>query len=511
MFSADVAWTSTADPASKRKPTSPAPTARKPDRAVTQSGRSDGSSPRKGSSRLFKWGRSKHEASATTASGALGTTDYQAVESSIAELPEQRSIVELPEPGPTIAELPEHGSARTPRRAAPPAAFYAPAYPKQPGIAHVLPQGQYQGISWTGSLGPSPMPTESEKPPSPEKPRTLPVELPAETPSHLSRKLPAGYAFEPLHALIRRMDKSSAETKLKRLREEWLEPLDAVSCRVIELEKSLWALTELRKQRRAASDMTPTSRGPVVVEAVPRRSVPTLNIASTAAELHHLAAMQPESPLTHAGPPPEPSPYALPASVTVLGPPPPTRPYALALPDAAFDRVNAPALATALTPPDIKAVLRECRRLLRRGGLLQIEWVDPMPVAAGERATAWAEANLLLRLESAFRCTRPAALLPLWVSEAGLELLQVPGDAAEGGSSPAWRVERILRVAVDEATASVEEKLEAEVGRRLVRRHFEGPGLDHGGTWLWEEEAARRECVEYGTAFRFVTMFAVRP
>lgn len=122
--------------------------------------------------------------------------------------------------------------------------------------------------------------------------------------------------------------------------------------------------------------------------------------------------------------------------------------------------------------------------------------VDPAPCANSEvgPATAqWIKSELLLALESRFQCTRPVALVPVRAREAGLEVL---GGGGEG--------EFRFRVCVPDG-AAVEDKLEMELGRELLRSQYA-----FVTSWVWDVEECRVECLERGTRFRVVRMFAVK-
>ena len=102
----------------------------------------------------------------------------------------------------------------------------------------------------------------------------------------------------------------------------------------------------------------------------------------------------------------------------------------------------------------------ECHRVLAVRGLIELRLVDPAPRDVGPASARWVESELLVSLESEFRCTRPAVMVPVWAREAGLELAEGSGfDFHE------------FRVCVGE-DATVEERLEAEVGRSLLQSQY---------------------------------------
>ncbi len=155
-----------------------------------------------------------------------------------------------------------------------------------------------------------------------------------------------------------------------------------------------------------------------------------------------------------------------------------------------------PSVMGAFSSPQLKALLRECHRVLAVRGLLEIRLVDPKPRDAGPAVAKWFEEELLVVLEGEFRCTRPAMMVPVWASEAGLEYMDLAG--AGGGC------DLQLRVCVEDR-ASVEERLEVELCRSLLRSQY--PFVR---TWLWEIHECRVECLGLRTRFQVMTIFALK-
>jgi hypothetical protein len=122
--------------------------------------------------------------------------------------------------------------------------------------------------------------------------------------------------------------------------------------------------------------------------------------------------------------------------------------------------------------------------------MLEMRVVDPTPVDMGPNTARWVESELLVGLESDFKCTRPAVMVPVWAREAGLELMEGDGFGFHE-----------FRACVGEG-ATAEERLSVEVGRMLARCQF--PSVK---TWFWEIETCRAECLDRATRFRVTTVF----
>jgi hypothetical protein len=318
-----------------------------------------------------------------------------------------------------------------------------------------------------------------------------------------------GQASGHVHSLIRRMTSASVATRLSRLSEEWVEPLEAQSRLEIEFEKELWLLTELLLGGAMAS-VAPalTSLGQVLPVPAVKRAVRILDVASRPADVHQLAALQPGARIAHLSASAA-TPYPLPSNVAGL-PIPAGDLFSLALGDGSFDHVRAaPAAAGGFTPPQLKAFMHESHRVLAVRGLLEFRFIDPHPVDAGPNTSRWIDSSLLLVLESTFRCVRPAALIPLWAQEAGFELLccRRGGDGdVESVSSQATVTDiREMVVCVDEESATVDERLEAELCKSLLRNQY--PSVRD---WVWEVQDCRDECIGRKTKLRAVTLFGFK-
>ncbi|KAK0716008.1 hypothetical protein B0H67DRAFT_610660 [Lasiosphaeris hirsuta] len=318
------------------------------------------------------------------------------------------------------------------------------------------------------------------------------------------------------------MARASASTRWSRTREEWTEPLDAGSRQEIHLEKDLWLVSELLLRDTALTAPPPVPVRTLLDPTFPTRAVQLssgriLDVASRPAELYHLALLQPAARIAHLVPA-----AAAAAAVSVadggggtgswttnllplphnvaslsLMPTQGSQGVAFPLGDASFEHVRAtPAAVGAFSSPQLRALLRECHRVLAVRGLLEIRLVDPKPRDAGPAVARWVEAELLVALESEFRCTRPAVMVPVWACEAGLECMHL-GEGNQGGVHE-------FRVCVEDGAAA-EEQLEAELCRWLLRSQY--PFVR---TWLWEIHECRVECLELTTRFGVMSLFGLK-
>lgn len=309
--------------------------------------------------------------------------------------------------------------------------------------------------------------------------------------------------IDALGILVRRMASASPATRLHRATESWPGPLTDRDRDDIALEQSLWLLAELRSLDAATLSVpqaTPSSSidppRPVRAIDIQRPDTPfILDVCSSYADLIQLAALQPGADIRHIAATETVSPLPLlgplpknVASVPLLMSPSEVPEFLLVGSTFHHARVT-PAGIGSLSAPQLRELLQECYRVLVVGGTLEITVVDPTPVDVGPALAKWVDEELLLGLEARFRCTRPAALVPLGVRGAGLEMV-------EGGEAC------YLPLCVDQE-ASAEERLKAELGRWLLRSQY--PFVEQ---WFWEVDKYMNECVRRGTKLKVVTMFA---
>jgi len=318
------------------------------------------------------------------------------------------------------------------------------------------------------------------------------------------------------------MTSASATTRLNRATEDWPGPLDAADRDQINLEKQLWLLTELHLRDTSISPpffSTSTSLENIAIRATQRPGpIHILDICSRKADLFHLAALQqPAARIAHLHLtksnsnsnsvdntslhllPPNVASIALSANIENI--------LSLPLGDVSFEHVRiTPSAIGSFSSPQLRALLMECHRVLAVRGYLEVRLVDPSPpcattsnvgVACGPATTKWIESELLLALESRFQCTRPVALIPVWARDVGLEVLT--GESGSGREH-----EFTFRVCVPEG-ATVEDKLEMELGRELLRAQY--PFVTK---WVWDVDECQTECLERGTRFRVVSVFAIK-
>lgn len=126
---------------------------------------------------------------------------------------------------------------------------------------------------------------------------------------------------------------------------------------------------------------------------------------------------------------------------------------------------------------------------------------------------------MLLNLEAGFRCSRPLALLPTWVRQAGfIPLPSTVHDFVPPGSVKRNGVVRCLRLPAATAASSPSEKTQivAEVGSLLARALWKDTwgsyvaDDEEGEKWWWDAEFLLEECEQFKTVWEVGTLVVVK-
>ena len=198
-----------------------------------------------------------------------------------------------------------------------------------------------------------------------------------------------------------------------------------------------------------------------------------------------------------------------------------TLPYA----PSTFTAITCLRLPMLLPSSSIPSMLSECHRVLNSSGTLQLTIMDPSPIAStlGPKMRAWMEDQLLLRLETQFRCLKPAKLMPIWLEEAGFRVAtQQEGDGSTVRITEAMIKTSPIRTGFSFRAigrgeggfrgASKEkdqfDMLASTVGRMLWKEIY-GPFVV-GKSWWWEDEEIVDEAYNMGTKWDVTIIEAIK-
>ncbi|KAB5563408.1 hypothetical protein GE09DRAFT_781453 [Coniochaeta sp. 2T2.1] len=149
-----------------------------------------------------------------------------------------------------------------------------------------------------------------------------------------------------------------------------------------------------------------------------KRATKILALFESEATASYLAAVRPESSITHLAPSPL-SAMLFPNVRPLVSPI--VSNTSLSVAPNYFSHVYCLPLPSIMASQDIPGLLRNVYTCLLPGGILHLILIDPAPATSslGPRMRQWMENNLLLNLERQFRCTNPRRLVPLWLADVG--------------------------------------------------------------------------------------------
>ncbi|KAK4453141.1 hypothetical protein QBC34DRAFT_217652 [Podospora aff. communis PSN243] len=289
---------------------------------------------------------------------------------------------------------------------------------------------------------------------------------------------------------IARMAAASAEIVTVRLNENWGNSTDASFYRELEMEKKRWMLSALHNMQMytegANADHVAKDSG---------EGKKMLALFESQATASYLAASYPEAQFTHISPQPLstvlfPNVKALPLAISGL----------LPLATNRYSKVFCLCLPSMMPSQEIPRLLRTVHRCLTPKGILHLTVIDPSPAtqSLGPKMRHWLDQNLILNLESQFRCISPSRLLPAWLADARLR--------ANGSVISRVKCELVCKTGQDGASA--EAQLRSTVGRKLWQEVW--GSFVHGTTWWWDDPECIAECIELGTHFEYSLIEAVK-
>jgi hypothetical protein len=179
----------------------------------------------------------------------------------------------------------------------------------------------------------------------------------------------------------------------------------------------------------------------------------------------------------------------------------------LPLPNGMFNSVFVSSLPTLLPASGIPAFLKECYRLLAPNGQFEARLVNAQPERStiGPKLSAWLEDNLIIQLETEFRCSRPCEVVPSWANSAGFRM--------PNGSKAVLGRALMLQAAVGKSN-----DISTRIGSAILREIWQdswGSCLtedDQGNKqYWWDHEDIVQECLERGTKWKAATFIVVKP
>lgn len=249
-----------------------------------------------------------------------------------------------------------------------------------------------------------------------------------------------------------------------------------------------------------------------------------MNLAATAS---YLAAIHPESSITHLSPSPL-SALLFPNIRPLVSPIMANSVRSVAT--SHFTAVYCLLLPSLLSSHEITVVLRGIHTCLLPGGTLHLVLINPAPATSslGPRMRQWMDDNLLLNLERQFRCTNPRKLIPMWLGDIGLRANDstkitvkfqavVQKSANRDDKDPEDSKANGEKDGIDNLNGGQEElnrdqqaklELQSRLGRQLWQENW--GSYVHAKNWWWDDPNCVEECVNLGTYWEYSIVEAVK-
>ncbi|KAK4162731.1 hypothetical protein QBC43DRAFT_72262 [Cladorrhinum sp. PSN259] len=337
---------------------------------------------------------------------------------------------------------------------------------------------------------------------------------------------------------IKRVGFATPQVILARLNEDWGTAADPMVYKQLETEKKRWMLSAMHRLGRDSKSSFPaplstpstpcTPSFPATTAAPDTQDIqdtpsPTetpkpflgsmkpflkgpkvLSLYDSQSTTAYLAALHPNDTITHLAPLPlhnllYPNIRPLYSAVT----------SSLSFSDNSYISVHSLSMPSLLAGQEVPRLLKGIRRCLASGGTLHMTLIDPSPVSRslGPRMREWLDQNLIINLESEFRCISPSRLFPKWLADARL--------CGEGSSLTTVKFPAVFHQQPDgridgsqEGESPIETELQSVLGRMLWQEVW-GKAV-RGNAWWWEDPECVNECIDHGTFFEYFFIEAVK-
>lgn len=303
--------------------------------------------------------------------------------------------------------------------------FYVPDFEynqKFQAVPVAIERYHHRGDSVTHDLSPK-YEARSGEPPSYE---TLPIqELP-----ELEEKVDSLRSSSPVNSVanrptfqsaIAKMENAGLKVMCKRMSEDWSSG-DTVSSLLEEInfEKRMWGLVAFQQLTHGRSLMS--GAHDLMIGAKQEDDRKLLHLHGTAANGWVLATKYPKASIYSMSTKDISNPAcSWPAPANHHSLITPSANAALPFPDNHFDVISAKSLPAVLKAGDWVSVLKECNRVLKPGGWLECQTIDPGLMNEGEHLKAWLDTRLLGELTDDDHLLTPSEDITFNLSEAGFD------------------------------------------------------------------------------------------
>lgn len=175
-------------------------------------------------------------------------------------------------------------------------------------------------------------------------------------------------------------------------------------------------------------------------------------------------------------------------------------------PDNYFDVVSTKSLPSILRMSDWAPLLKECNRVLKPGGWVELQIIDPVLTKQGDLLRDWLESRILREMMEDNYAIKPSDDVLGFLQETGFDSVKRSRIALPASFNP-----KLKNVARGQGPDPDAARVMVLVGRHFYEELYRGfnpiingPGGDH--LW-WQNKSIRHECEALNTCFGLTFAF----
>ncbi|KAF3102709.1 hypothetical protein TWF569_002566 [Orbilia oligospora] len=320
---------------------------------------------------------------------------------------------------------------------------------------------------------------------------------------------PSAHGRSSFHAALQKMENAGLKIMFKRLSEDWgnsAQDSDNTMLQEIAFEQRLWALVAAEWLTFGKSLQSDAHEYLLDAHITDGRRL--LHLHGSAADGWVLAAKYPNvtvysvSSQDISNPPCQ---WSAPLNHHALFLPQPNSP--LPFPDNYFDVISTKSFPSILRLSEWVPILRECNRVLRPGGWIELQIVDPVLTKQGELLREWLEARIVREMLEDSYAIKPSDDVLGFLQETGFDNVKRSRIALPASFNP--KLKNIARGQGPDPDAA---RVMVLVGRHFYEELYRGfnPIMNgSGGDQLWwQNKAIKHECEVLNTCFGLTFAFA---
>ncbi|KAF3937950.1 hypothetical protein ABW19_dt0202420 [Dactylella cylindrospora] len=344
----------------------------------------------------------------------------------------------------------------------------------------------------------NPLPVDSKSPAMRSPSRTVDQKYPP----------PAGAGRSSFQSALLKMENAGLKIMFKRLSEDWGSgghDADNSMLEEVAFEQRLWALVAAEWLTFGKSLQSEANE--FLLDAYPQDGRRLLHLHGSAADGWVLAAKYPNvtvysvSSQDISNPPCQ---WPAPLNHHALFLPQPNSP--LPFPDNHFDVISTKSFPSILRNSDWVPILKECNRVLRPGGWIELQIIDPVLTKQGELLREWLDARIVREMLEDNYAIKPSDDVLNYLQETGFDNVKRSRIALPASFNP--KSKNIARGQGPDPDAA---RVMVLVGRHFYEELYRGfnPIVNgHGGDFMWwQSKSIKHECEALNTCFGLTFAF----